>query len=238
MYEDYSDESQRYATEPPEVLQKRLKEARKKMDKAVSAHSNAIAATTSTQSQSMRRAHAGNVVSALSNEILWLELALQIQEKYPEYSYPNRMPVRKNEAIVVKPLDVIHSFETAYPIVKDIVERLGLNAQKFYQANQVFCGEMVRFFGPRHPQRNGAGIPLSDRYGPEWDAWQEGNKTSHQMDAENEAKGVRDHTPYFTATFLAFQFYHTLDYRYYLKMQEAQNDTTANDIHREKLGAR
>lgn len=209
---DYPDVARRYATEPSEALQKRLKVARRKMDKALGSHDAAIRATTSMQSQSQRRAHASNVVSGLSNEIMWLELALQIQTRFPEFSYPNSMSVRKKvEVVAIEPLDVIHTFETAYSVVKEIVERRGLNSHRFYQASRMFSLELDVIFGERMPSPRFASP--EERSGIEYDVCKRGEAACSRLEAENEQHGIRDHTPHFTLSFLWRQFYRTLDYR-------------------------
>ncbi len=65
-------------------LEKRLGKNRSSSDKATKSHLNAIQKSISMNSNSMRRAHARNVVSAIGEERIAINGAIEIHKLFPD----------------------------------------------------------------------------------------------------------------------------------------------------------
>ena len=84
-YEEYSQFARLLArTKTKEEIIKEIKQINKELEKATKSHLRAIKQSTSMQSNSQRRAQAGNLVAGLGERKMALENALEIYKYYPE----------------------------------------------------------------------------------------------------------------------------------------------------------
>lgn len=84
-YEEYSQIARLLArTKTKEEIIKEIKQINKELEKATKSHLRAIKQSTSMQSNSQRRAQAGNLVAGLGERKMALENALEIHKYYPE----------------------------------------------------------------------------------------------------------------------------------------------------------